>query len=63
MAHNNELRGELRRLPAAAHLVEPRSEVDGVPAGDAETDNAKVIREGAARVAAFHSQLTSPAKQ
>ncbi len=37
----------------------PDVKVDGVPAGDAETNNAKVIREGAARVAAFHTQLNS----
>ena len=35
----------------------PDVKVDGVPAGDVETNNAKVIREGAARVAAFHTQL------
>jgi peptidyl-Asp metalloendopeptidase len=37
----------------------PDVKVDGVPAGDADTNNAKVIRENAARVAAFHTQLTS----
>jgi hypothetical protein len=37
----------------------PEVKVDGIPAGDADTNNAKVIREGAARVAAFHTQLTS----
>jgi hypothetical protein len=37
----------------------PGVKVDGVAAGDAETNNAKVIREGAARVAAFHTQLNS----
>ena len=41
----------------------PDVKVDGVPAGDAETNNAKVIREGAARVAAFHSQLASSPKR
>ena len=39
----------------------PDVKVDGVPAGDAETNNAKVIREGAARVAAFHTQLSNAA--
>jgi hypothetical protein len=39
----------------------PDVKVNGVPAGDAETNNAKVIREGAARVAAFHTQLSSSA--
>jgi hypothetical protein len=32
--------------------------VVGVPARDAETNNTKVIRENAARVAAFHTQLS-----
>jgi hypothetical protein len=36
----------------------PDVKVDGVPAGDAETNNAKVIREGAARVAAFRPDPT-----
>ena len=40
----------------------PDVKVDGVPAGDAETNNAKVIREGAARVANFHNQLNNSAK-
>ena len=64
VAHNDELPGELRRLPAAGDLVEFRDvKVDSVPAGDAETNNAKVIRDNAARVAAFHTQLTAPAKR
>ena len=50
-------------MPPAPDLVEPRRKVDGVPAGDAETNNAKVIRENAARVAAFHTQLTSSPKR
>jgi hypothetical protein len=37
----------------------PEVRVDGVPAGDAETDNAKVIREGAARVAGFRPERKS----
>jgi Metallo-peptidase family M12 len=37
----------------------PEVKVDGEPAGDAETDNAKVIREEAARVAGFHTKRTS----
>ncbi len=37
----------------------PNVKVDGVPAGDADTDNAKVIREGAARVAGFRPEHTS----
>jgi hypothetical protein len=37
----------------------PDVKVGGEPAGDADTNNAKVIRENAARVAAFHTQLTS----
>lgn len=37
----------------------PEVKVDGVPAGDAETDNAKVIREEAARVAGFRPERTS----
>ncbi len=41
----------------------PDVKVDGVPAGDGETNNAKVIREGAARVAAFHSQLSKAASR
>ncbi len=40
----------------------PDVKVDGVAAGDVETNNAKVIREGAARVANFHNQLTNSAK-
>ncbi len=40
----------------------PDVKVDGVPAGDADTNNAKVIREGAARVAKFHEQLDGPPK-
>ena len=40
----------------------PDVKVDGVPAGDADTNNAKVIREGAARVAHFHEELDGPAK-
>jgi hypothetical protein len=40
----------------------PDVKVDGVAAGDADTNNAKVIREGAARVAKFHEQLDGPAK-
>jgi len=35
----------------------PDVKVGGEPAGDADTNNAKVIRENAARVAAFHTQL------
>ena len=62
MADDDELQGQLRRLPAAPDLVGPDVKVDGVPAGDAETNNAKVIREGAARVAAFHNQLNNSAK-
>ena len=41
----------------------PDVKVDGVPAGDAETNNAKVIRENAARVAAFHTQLGKAANR
>ena len=37
----------------------PEVKVDGVPAGDADTDNAKVIREGAARVAGFRPERKS----
>ncbi len=37
----------------------PEVKVDGTPAGDAETDNAKVIREEAARVAGFKPEPTS----
>ncbi|HEX9882181.1 MAG TPA: M12 family metallo-peptidase [Hyphomicrobium sp.] len=37
----------------------PDVKVDGTPAGDAETDNAKVVREGAARVASFRPERTS----
>ncbi len=37
----------------------PDVKVDGVPAGDDETDNAKVIREEAARVAGFRPERTS----
>ena len=44
--------------PRRAIWSSPDVKVDGVPAGDAETNNAKVIRENAARVAAFHTQLT-----
>ncbi len=39
----------------------PDVKVDGAPAGDAETDNAKVVRNGAARVANFHNQLNKSA--
>jgi len=41
----------------------PEVKVDGVPAGDADTDNAKVIREEAARVANFRPARTSAAGQ
>ena len=41
----------------------PDVKVDGVPAGDAETNNAKVIREGAARVAAFRPEPASAARR
>ena len=44
--------------PRRAIWSSPDVKVDGVPAGDAETNNARVIRENAARVAAFHTQLT-----
>jgi hypothetical protein len=37
----------------------PEVKVDGTPAGNAETDNAKVIREEAARVAGFRPERTS----
>jgi len=37
----------------------PNVKVDGVPAGDAETDNAKVISEEAARVAGFRPEPKS----
>jgi Metallo-peptidase family M12 len=37
----------------------PDVKVEGVPAGDAETDNVKVIREEAARVAGFRPERTS----
>ena len=37
----------------------PDVKVDGVAAGDADTDNAKVIREEAARVASFRPERTS----
>ena len=40
----------------------PDVKVGGVSAGDAETNNAKVIREGAARVANFHNQLSNSGK-
>jgi hypothetical protein len=39
----------------------PDVKVGGEPAGDADTNNAKVIRENAARVAAFHTQLEKAA--
>lgn len=41
----------------------PDVKVDGVPAGDVETNNAKVIRENAARVAAFHTELNKAASR
>jgi len=41
----------------------PDVKVDGVAAGDAETNNAKVIREGAAGVANFHNQLNKAASR
>jgi hypothetical protein len=41
----------------------PDVKVGGVPAGDADTNNAKVIRENAARVAAFHTQLNKAASR
>jgi hypothetical protein len=37
----------------------PDVKVDGVPAGDAATDNAEVIREEAARVANFYPGAAS----
>jgi hypothetical protein len=41
----------------------PDVKVGGAPAGDADTNNAKVIRENAARVAAFHTQLGKAASR
>jgi hypothetical protein len=49
--------------PRRAIWSSPDVKVDGVPAGDADTNNAKVIRENAARVAAFHTQLGNSASR